>query len=109
MKLPLKTITLIVITTWGGKFYSQGLNNLLSPIGKVGIGTISPQARLHVIGSVRIDSNLTVARNISSQLPEYICGVSEFPTGYKCGRISQFECNDGFGSVEVADYWRCAS
>lgn len=81
MKKTIQTIALISLSTWGGSLYSQGLNNLLSPIGKVGIGTLAPQARFHVIGSVKIDSNLTVARNLVANYQSTFAGLASFQNG----------------------------
>jgi hypothetical protein len=55
MKTTLITLLFTIITT---HYFSQ--TNTLPPSGNVGIGTISPSAKLQVNGSAKIDSMLTV-------------------------------------------------
>lgn len=46
-----KTLTTAIAVTLGSGLFAQLQNNLLPPIGNVGVGTLFPASKLHVIGN----------------------------------------------------------
>lgn len=83
-KIVLGALTLILSTTMFSSVYGQ--ENLLSPLGNVGIGTLLPQHKMDVRGNlyvqdeVYIGDSLTVNGNLRINQASFFQGSSQFTT-----------------------------
>jgi lipopolysaccharide export system protein LptA len=96
-----------------GNLYNSGYNSNTSMIirgnGNVGIGTISPEAKLHTVGHSRLDgamlqkSNLSItSANISTD-NEYISHNGPILTNGSTGNINQYGYFRGYQAVYGSD------